>query len=119
MINRRASGQQGHDGPRCRGLGDGGSRREREGIRGGGEGGDRDRVAGVIVIDAHPAVPGRSRAPDREVADAAARIETAVKSVLAQGLRTADIWSDGTTKVSTREMGDAVVAAITTKTIKS
>jgi 3-isopropylmalate dehydrogenase len=51
---------------------------------------------------------------------AAARIEAAVESVLAQGLRTADIWSDGTTKVSTREMGDAVVKAITTtKTIKS
>jgi 3-isopropylmalate dehydrogenase len=27
-------------------------------------------------------------------------------------LRTADIWSAGTTKVGTREMGDAVVAAI-------
>jgi 3-isopropylmalate dehydrogenase len=48
--------------------------------------------------------------------DAAARIESAVGSVLASGLRTADIWSPGTTKVSTREMGDAVVAAIT-KTI--
>ncbi|MBW8760811.1 MAG: 3-isopropylmalate dehydrogenase, partial [Burkholderiales bacterium] len=53
-------------------------------------------------------------------ADAAARIETAVQSVLAQGLRTADIWSEGTSKVSTIEMGDAVVKAITTtKTIKS
>ncbi|MBV8604555.1 MAG: 3-isopropylmalate dehydrogenase [Pelomonas sp.] len=50
--------------------------------------------------------------------EAAARIEAAVQSVLAQGLRTADIWSEGTQKVSTREMGDAVVAAITTKTIK-
>ena len=52
--------------------------------------------------------------------EAAARIEAAVESVLAQGLRTADIWSEGTQKVSTREMGDAVVAAITmtTKTIK-
>jgi 3-isopropylmalate dehydrogenase len=48
--------------------------------------------------------------------DAAARIESAVSSVLASGLRTTDIWSEGTTKVSTREMGDAVVAAIT-KTI--
>ncbi len=47
---------------------------------------------------------------------AADRIESAVGSVLASGLRTADIWSEGTTKVSTREMGDAVVAAIT-KTI--
>jgi len=49
-------------------------------------------------------------------ADAAARIEAAVAHVLASGLRTADIWSEGTTKVGTREMGDAVVKAIT-KTI--
>ena len=48
--------------------------------------------------------------------DAANRIETAVQSVLASGLRTVDIWSEGTTKVGTRQMGDAVVAAIT-KTI--
>ncbi|MDL9998434.1 3-isopropylmalate dehydrogenase [Variovorax sp. J22P240] len=48
---------------------------------------------------------------------AADRIESAVKQVLAQGLRTADIWSAGTTKVGTREMGDAVVAAITKTTI--
>jgi 3-isopropylmalate dehydrogenase len=47
---------------------------------------------------------------------AADRIERAVSGVLASGLRTTDIWSEGTTKVSTREMGDAVVAAIT-KTI--
>jgi 3-isopropylmalate dehydrogenase len=46
-------------------------------------------------------------------AAAADRIESAVKSVLANGLRTADIWSQGATKVGTREMGDAVVAAIT------
>ena len=45
------------------------------------------------------------------------RIETAVKAVLSAGLRTADIWSAGTTKVGTREMGDAVVAALTQKTI--
>jgi 3-isopropylmalate dehydrogenase len=51
--------------------------------------------------------------------EAAARIEAAVQSVLAQGLRTADIHAEGTQKVGTREMGDAVVAAITmTKTIK-
>ena len=48
---------------------------------------------------------------------AADRIESAVKAVLSAGLRTADIWSAGTTKVGTREMGDAVVAAITGKTI--
>jgi 3-isopropylmalate dehydrogenase len=45
---------------------------------------------------------------------AADRIESAVKHVLASGLRTADIHSEGTKKVGTREMGDAVVAAITT-----
>ena len=50
-------------------------------------------------------------------AQAADRIESAVKDVLASGLRTADIYSEGTTKVGTREMGDAVVAAITTKKI--
>jgi 3-isopropylmalate dehydrogenase len=54
--------------------------------------------------------------------EAAARIEAAVQDVLASGLRTGDIWSEGTTRVGTREMGDAVVAALmgkTTKTIKS
>ena len=45
--------------------------------------------------------------------EAAARIEAAVQDVLASGLRTADIWSEGTTRVGTREMGDAVVAAMT------
>ena len=45
-------------------------------------------------------------------AAAADRIETAVKSVLAQGLRTPDIYSVGTTKVSTVEMGDAVLKAL-------
>jgi 3-isopropylmalate dehydrogenase len=43
---------------------------------------------------------------------AALRIEAAVKSVLAQGLRTADIFSAGTTRVSTLEMGNAVVKAL-------
>ncbi len=43
---------------------------------------------------------------------AADRIETAVKAVLAQGLRTPDIYSAGTTKVSTVEMGDAVLKAL-------
>ena len=50
-------------------------------------------------------------------AEAADRIESAVQCVLASGLRTPDIWSEGTTKVGTQAMGDAVVAAITTKTI--
>ena len=42
----------------------------------------------------------------------AARIEQAVSAVLDDGLRTQDIWSEGTRKVSTSEMGDAVVAAM-------
>ncbi|MEH6823136.1 MAG: 3-isopropylmalate dehydrogenase [Motiliproteus sp.] len=45
-------------------------------------------------------------------AEAADLIEQAVSRVLDQGLRTADIYSEGTRKVSTREMGDAVVAAL-------
>lgn len=42
----------------------------------------------------------------------AERIELAVGKVLDKGLRTADIYSDGMTKVGTSEMGDAVVAAL-------
>ncbi len=58
-------------------------------------------------------------------AAAADRIESAVRAVLAAGLRTPDIWSEGSTRVGTREMGDAVVAALAgrpvakTTTIKS
>ena len=40
------------------------------------------------------------------------RIEAAVKSVLAQGYRTADIQEPGSRKVGTKEMGDAVVAGL-------
>jgi 3-isopropylmalate dehydrogenase len=43
---------------------------------------------------------------------AAQRIEVAVKTVLDQGLRTADIYSPGTTRVSTAQMGAAVVKAL-------
>ncbi len=39
-------------------------------------------------------------------------VEQAVQKVLAQGMRTADIMQDGMTKISTSEMGDAVVAAL-------
>ncbi len=42
----------------------------------------------------------------------AQRIENAVKSVLASGLRTADIAREGEDPIGTSEMGDAVVAAI-------
>jgi 3-isopropylmalate dehydrogenase len=49
-------------------------------------------------------------------AEAAARIEAAVSQVLSDGLRTADIASAGTRRVGTREMGDAVVAALAGQT---
>ena len=42
----------------------------------------------------------------------AARIEAAVKTVLAQGYRTGDIYEAGTQRVGTRAMGDAVLATL-------
>ncbi len=42
----------------------------------------------------------------------AARLEKAVSNVLDQGLRTGDIYTEGTKKVGTKEMGDAVAAAL-------
>ena len=44
-----------------------------------------------------------------DVADA---IEAAVEKVLDQGLRTGDIYTEGTRKVSTGEMGSAVAEAL-------
>ena len=46
------------------------------------------------------------------MADVADRVEAAVKKVLAQGFRTADIYAPGAKKAGTREMGDAVLAAL-------
>ena len=45
-------------------------------------------------------------------AKAAERVEAAVRKVLQQGLRTADIAQPGQATVSTSQMGDAVVAAL-------
>ena len=45
-------------------------------------------------------------------AEQADRIETAVKKVLAQGLRTGDIATPDGRTVGTKEMGDAVIAAL-------
>ena len=42
----------------------------------------------------------------------AQRIEHAVKTVLANGPRTGDIWREGKEKIGTQGMGDAVVAAL-------
>ncbi len=44
--------------------------------------------------------------------EAALTVENAVKRVLAQGYRTGDIYETGTKRVGTREMGDAVLAAL-------
>ncbi|HUL92303.1 MAG TPA: 3-isopropylmalate dehydrogenase [Burkholderiales bacterium] len=44
---------------------------------------------------------------------AAERVEAAVRRVLSRGYRTADIFRTGSRKVGTREMGDAVVDALT------
>jgi 3-isopropylmalate dehydrogenase len=43
---------------------------------------------------------------------AAERIEKAVSKVLKSGFRTADIYTQGTRRIGTAEMGDAVVAAL-------
>lgn len=43
---------------------------------------------------------------------AASAIENAVRAVINQGLRTADIWTQGTKKVGTSEMGAAITASI-------
>ena len=42
----------------------------------------------------------------------AKRIEDAVKAVLAKGIRTVDIWTEGCTEISCSGMGDAVVAEL-------
>ena len=45
-------------------------------------------------------------------AELAARVERAVSHVLDAGCRTADIYTDGMRRVGTKEMGDAVIAAL-------
>jgi len=42
--------------------------------------------------------------------EAATAIEQAVKETIAQGFRTGDIWSEGTNRVGTRAMADAIIA---------
>lgn len=44
--------------------------------------------------------------------DAAEAIRQAVKSVIEQGIRTADIWAEGCQRVGTREMGQAIARAV-------
>jgi 3-isopropylmalate dehydrogenase len=49
-----------------------------------------------------------------DLGDAADRIEKAIADVLDQGLRTDDIKQEGCKTVGTREMGDAILAALNT-----
>ncbi|CAN7703795.1 MULTISPECIES: 3-isopropylmalate dehydrogenase [unclassified Variovorax] len=46
------------------------------------------------------------------LAEQAERVERAVRAVLAEGLRTGDIFQPGCRRVGTRDMGEAVVAAL-------
>jgi 3-isopropylmalate dehydrogenase len=43
---------------------------------------------------------------------AADAIDTAVRRVIDDGLRTGDIWSEGARRVGTVEMGEAIAAAL-------
>ncbi len=43
---------------------------------------------------------------------AADAIDAAVRKAIDQGYRTGDIWSEGTQRTNTREMGDAIIAAL-------
>ena len=51
-----------------------------------------------------------------DMGKAADMVEDAVKAVLADGLRTGDIMQDGKRKVSTREMGEAIIGKLSAKT---
>jgi 3-isopropylmalate dehydrogenase len=43
--------------------------------------------------------------------DLADKLDAAIAAALDQGIRTADIWSEGTEKVGTQEMGAAILDA--------
>jgi 3-isopropylmalate dehydrogenase len=45
-----------------------------------------------------------------DLPETAARIESAVRKAIAKGLRTKDIWSEGTKLISTKEMGQEIRA---------
>jgi 3-isopropylmalate dehydrogenase len=44
--------------------------------------------------------------------DEADRLDAAIAAVLEKGLRTADIWTEGTQKIGTTEMGDAILTEL-------
>jgi 3-isopropylmalate dehydrogenase len=68
-----------------------------------------ENIANPLATILSAAMMLRYTLNEAEMAD---RIEAAVSKVLDDGLRTADIYSEGMTRVSTSEMGDAVVAAL-------
>ncbi len=49
-----------------------------------------------------------------DMGDEADKIETTVQALLVKGIRTPDIMADGCTQVSTSEMGDALITALST-----
>ena len=49
-----------------------------------------------------------------EMVETADQVEQAIANVLDKGLRTGDIWAEGTEKVTTSQMGDAILAELQT-----
>ncbi len=49
-----------------------------------------------------------------DLAEAADKVDQAIAAVLAQGLRTPDIWTEGMRKVGTEDMGAAIIAELET-----
>ena len=72
----------------------------------------------LIVVVGHRgdevAAHAVSEAPEAEVViqDRQGGTGHAVRTVIDQGYRTGDIFTEGTRRVGTREMGDAIVAAL-------
>ncbi|MEM4303785.1 MAG: hypothetical protein QXQ70_07825, partial [Candidatus Caldarchaeum sp.] len=64
-----------------------------------------------IVLVAHGDLCDPER-PDLDLGEEADRLERAVARVLDEGWRTPDIWTEGTTKVGTEEMGRKVIEAL-------
>lgn len=80
-----------------------------EPIHGSAPGYRRQGVANPLATILSGAMMLRYSLDETAAADA---IETAVEKVLDDGVRTPDIYTEGTTKVGTAAMGEAVVAAL-------
>ena len=90
--------------------------------------GAKDAGGGAIGIEAVSAIPiprsgmanpvamlasfGMALRYSLDMGALADKLDAAIAAVLAKGLRTADIKSEGTTVVSTSQMGDAVIAEL-------